>query len=211
MEMNVMRILVLVLSTLVSAGAASTGVTLAGDGEVSLVDERYQADVEWLADDARGGRGLGSEGLAESADWLEQQFMAIGLEPAGENGGYRQRFDAVVDIERGAGTAMAINGNAVAVDDYMIPGFSAQGSVDAQVVFAGWGIESSDHDIDDYEGVDVSDKIVLVRRFTPTDGVFESDDLQRRFCDIRYKAFKAREQGAVGLLVVALSLGSEAE
>lgn len=174
--------------------------------------DRVAADVAWLADDAREGRGVGTQGLADAADWLEAQFKAIGLAPAGENGSYRQRFDAVVEVQRGAGTRLAIDGNAVPADAYMIPGFSARTAVSAPVVFAGWGIESADHGIDDYEGVDVEGKVVLVRRFTPTDGDFADDDLQRRFGDIRYKAYKARENGAVALLVADLpTVGGEDE
>jgi hypothetical protein len=169
--------------------------------------ERYQADVAWLADDAREGRGIGTQGLADAADWLEAQFRAIGLEPAGENGGYRQRFDAVVDVEQGDATRLAVDGNAVAVESFMIPGFSAQGTAEAPVVFAEWGISSPDHDIDNYDGLDVEGKVVLVRRFTPTDGAFERDEIKRRFGDIRYKAFKAREHGAIALLVADLPPG----
>jgi hypothetical protein len=54
--------------------------------------ERYAADVDWLADDARQGRGLGSMGLAEAGKWMEKQFEHIGLEPAGDDGGYRHVF-----------------------------------------------------------------------------------------------------------------------
>jgi acetylornithine deacetylase/succinyl-diaminopimelate desuccinylase-like protein len=53
---------------------------------------RYSANVYWLADDARQGRGLGSEGLAKAGLWLEEQFKDIGLEPAGDDGGYRHVF-----------------------------------------------------------------------------------------------------------------------
>ncbi len=106
---------------------------------------------------------------------------------------------------------MSIDGKAIADDSYTIPGFAAAGSVAAPVVFAEWGIQSPDHDIDDFEGLDVTGKIVLVRRFTPTDGIFESDDLQRRLGDIRYKAFKAREHGAIALLVADMPVGVDVE
>jgi Tol biopolymer transport system component len=184
------------------------------DGPTPINDsaaQRYMSDVEWLADDKRQGRGLGTEGLAQSAAWLEEQFREIGLEPAGENGGYLQQFDAVVRVERGEATSMSIDGDVVAADAYMIPGFSGQDTVEAPVVFAGWGIDSPDHEIDDYGDLDVTGKIVLVRRFTPTDGVFESEDLKRRLGDIRFKAFKARERGAVGLLVADLPVDESAE
>jgi len=166
--------------------------------------DRYRADVAWLADDERGGRGIGTDGLAASADWLEAQFAAIGLEPAGDDGSYRQRFDALVDVRRGPATSLAIDGDVVAADSYMLTGFSANASVAAPVVFANWGIDSDEHGVHDYADVDATGKIVLVRRFTPKDGAFADEDAQRRFGDIRYKAFAAREHGAVGLLVADL-------
>lgn len=173
--------------------------------------DRYLADVQWLADDKRGGRGLGTEGLAAAAEWLEQQFASIGLEPAGDNGGYRQRFDAVVSVETGPSTSLSLGNEKMSDEEFMIPGFSANGDVSAPVVFAGWGIQSEEHGIDDYEGLDVKGKVVLVRRYTPKDGAFEDEDLQRRLGGIRYKAFKARELGAVALLVADLPIGDEEE
>jgi hypothetical protein len=63
---------------------------------------------------------------------------------------------------------------------------------------------SGEHGIDDYAGLDVTGRIVLVRRYTPTDGAFADEPLQRRLGSLRYKAFTARERGAIGLLVADL-------
>jgi Tol biopolymer transport system component len=167
--------------------------------------DRYMADVTWLADDARGGRGLGTPGLAESANWLEDRYKEIGLEPAAF-GSYRQSFDAVFNVERGPDTALTIDGDVVAIEDFVIPGFSATGEFSAPVVFAGWGIDSDEHNINDYDGIDAKGHIVLVRRYTPKDGVFEDGAVQRRLGDLRYKAFTAREHGAIGLLVADLPI-----
>jgi Tol biopolymer transport system component len=184
------------------------------DGPVAVTEapaDRYLADVAWLADDARGGRGLDTAGLAQAADWLEQQFEVIGLEPAGESGSYRQSFEAVVEVERGPTTALTLGGEVLPSDDFMIPGFSADGELVAPVVFAGWGINSEEHGIDDYEDVDAEGRIILVRRYTPKDGVFEDEEVQRRLGDMRYKAFTAREHGAVGLLIADLPADGEDE
>lgn len=173
--------------------------------------DRYMANLAWLSDDARGGRGLGTPGLAESADWLEARFKEIGLEPAAAGGGYRQSLDAVYAVERGPNAALTIAGELVPLDDFVIPGFSANGEISAPVVFAGWGIDSDEHGINDYEGVDAEGRIVLVRRYTPEHGVFEDEEVQRRLGDLRYKAFTAREHGAVGLLVADLPIEGDEE
>ena len=87
--------------------------------------DRYMEDLRWLADDARGGRGIGTPGLAAAADWLEQRFAEIGLEPAAGDGGFRQRFEAVVDVSLGADTALTIDGHLVPDGEFAVPGFSA--------------------------------------------------------------------------------------
>jgi Tol biopolymer transport system component len=168
--------------------------------------DRYLADVAWLADDARAGRGIGTPGLAAAADWIEAQFASIGLEPAGEGGGYRQRFEAVVDVDQGPGTRLIVDGTAVPSGEFIVPGFSANGVAKASVVFASWGIDSEEHGIDDYAGIDVRGRIALVRRYTPKDGIFTDESVQQRLGDLRYKAFAAREHGAVGVLVVDLGV-----
>jgi Tol biopolymer transport system component len=175
-----------------------------GSKTQALAADRYIADVAWLADDARGGRGLGSPGLAAAADWLATQFAAIGLEPAGDNGTYKHRFEAVIDVSTGPDTRLQADGKDLPENGFVVPGFSANGSASGEVVFAGWGIVSEEHGINDYEGLDVDGKIVLVRRFTPKDGVYEDEDLQRKLGGIRFKAFAARERGAAGLLVADL-------
>ncbi len=190
------------LLTLPPAIAQEDAATQTADGSAAV--ERYLADVAWLADDARGGRGLGTPGLAAAADWLERQFAQIGLEPAAGNNGYRQSFQAVVDVERGPATSLSVDGSDIAAGDFAVPGFSDSATVTAPVVFAGWGVVSEEHDIDDYRGTDAQGHIVLVRRYTPTDGAFEDETLRRRLSDLRHKAFTAREHGAVGLLVADL-------
>ena len=184
------------------------------DGEPAVMErpaDRYLADLAWLADDARGGRGLGTEALAAAADWIEDRFSQIGLEPAAGNGSYRQTFEAVVEVERGPDSAVVINNEQLPGEDYVITGFSATGRAAAPIIFADWGVVSEDLGIDNYAGLDVAGRIVLVRRYTPEDGVFADEEVQRRLGDLRYKAFVARERGAVGLLVADLAPAGEDE
>jgi len=81
----------MVLLTASAAGAQTDGSERISSG-VEAAAKRYSANVYWLADDARQGRGLGSEGLAKAGLWMEEQFKDIGLEPAGDDGGYRHVF-----------------------------------------------------------------------------------------------------------------------
>ena len=198
-----------VLAMLLTASPANAQDGAATRSADEAAVDRYLADVAWLADDARGGRGLGTPGLEAAAGWLEQQYALIGLEPAAGNGSYRQRFRAVVAVERGPATRLSVGGEDLAAEDFTVPGFSDSGTVTAPVVFAGWGVVSEEHAIDDYQGIDAQGRIVVVRRYTPEDGAFEDESLRRRLSDLRYKAFTAREHGAVGLLIADLPLAGE--
>ncbi len=196
-----------------SGEAAGSGTATGEAAAPALPDEllapdRYLADVAWLADDARDGRGVGTPGIVAARDWLVRRFRALGLEPAGEDGGYLQAFEVPVEVEVGAGTALEIDGAPVAPDAFVPAGFSASGSVAGPVVAAGYGIVSPELEIDDYAGLDVAGKVVAVRRFTPE--AVTDDTAKRRLSDLRYKAFTAREHGAVALIVVDLP-GEEVE
>ena len=59
---------------------------------------RIEADVRWLADDAREGRGAGTRGLEAAAAWIADAFRAAGLAPGGDDGGYLQRFEMPISI-----------------------------------------------------------------------------------------------------------------
>ena len=69
-------------------------------------------------------------------------------------------------------------------------------------MLAGHGIVAPEAGRDDYRGLDVRGKVVLVRRFTPEGGAFADAALQRKYGDLRHKAWVAREKGAAGVLVV---------
>jgi Tol biopolymer transport system component len=166
--------------------------------------DRFRADVRWLADDAREGRGIGTRGLEEAGRWIAARFRELGLEPGGEDGGWFQTFDVPVAVEAGPGTAVALDGKPLDRADFQPLPFSADGEATGEVVAAGYGIVATELGVDDYHGIDVAGRIVAVRRFTPQDGRFEDRAVQQRYGDLRYKAWTARERGAKGLIVVDL-------
>ena len=73
------------------------------------------------------------------------------------------------------------------------------------MVAAGYGITAPELGIDDYKGIEAKGKIVAVRRFTPEGGPFADTAVERRYGDLRYKAWNAREHGAAGVIVVDFS------
>ena len=122
------------------------------DAQIEASVERFQASVSWLADDSRDGRGLGSEGLEEAGRWLAEQFAAIGLEPAGEDG----FFDYFVvsnnphgDSDEEDGTrAMNVVGVIRADAPETLPGFVMVGAHYDHLGFGGQGSLAPDsHEI----------------------------------------------------------------
>ena len=97
------------------------------EAAISAAD-RFAAAVRWLADDRRQGRGVGSAGLERAASWLEEQFRAAGAE-GGVRGGFRQTFSVPLNLARGAGTGLTIDGTPVAAEQLVPLSFSASPQV----------------------------------------------------------------------------------
>jgi Tol biopolymer transport system component/Iap family predicted aminopeptidase len=165
--------------------------------------DRIRTDVAWLADPKREGRGIGSAGLEASGAYLERRMGELGLAPAGDEGKYRQVFEVPVSVRLDPSSSISMGGLQVRSEAFTSVGFSASGSVEGPLVLAGYGIADPHHGRDDYANVNVRGRIALVRRFVPDqDPKFSSIESQRRFGDLRYKAWVAREHGAKGLIVV---------
>ncbi|WP_279426344.1 M20/M25/M40 family metallo-hydrolase [Anaeromyxobacter terrae] len=173
--------------------------------EPAIDPARALAEVAWLADPAREGRGVGTAGGDEAARWIAERFREAGLAPA-LGGGYLQEFQAPFRATLEARNALAIGEAPLALGEDFLPfGFSDDGAVEAEVVFAGHGITALDLGYDDYAGLDVKGKIVLVAQDFPRESDPASpfrDPRQYRFSEWRYKAMNARDHGAVGLLGV---------
>lgn len=166
--------------------------------------DRIKKDLGWLADPAREGRGVGTAGLEASGAYIEERMKSLALVPEGDKSTFRQSFAVTTTLRREDATAFELAGKALGKDDYAVLGYSPlKANAAGDVVFADYGISSKDSPArDDYAKLDVKKKIVVVRRFVPDDKDFATPEMQRRFGDIRRKAFWAREKGAAALVVV---------
>lgn len=174
--------------------------------EITVGDLKYH--IEYLASDALEGRLSGTDGCAEAAEYIAAEFKAYGLEPRGDNGSYFQPFEVVLGVSAGDNRLEIKSGDKTESlapsTDFTPVAFTENGTMEAEVIFAGYGISADKLDYDDYAGLDVKDKIVLVLRYSP-----EGEDFHSKFQDfasLRSKAFNAREKGAKG---IAFFLGPE--
>lgn len=129
---------------------------------------RWWSHVETLASDAMEGRGTGTAGYDRAADYVIAQFEALGLKPMGVEG-YRQPVAFIEQRIDAAGSRAAImtgeEETALAVPGDII--FSGGGGpvperIDAPMLFAGYGLHLPEAGHDDFAGLDVRGKIVVV-------------------------------------------------
>ncbi|HVP15507.1 MAG TPA: M28 family peptidase, partial [Terriglobales bacterium] len=152
------------------------------------------------------GRGVGTAGLEQAADLVEQEMRRLGLSPGGDDGGWDQRFEVTTGAEVAQPTAIVLDGARHEAGPEFEPlGFSTNGSLTAPVVFAGYGINAPEYGYDDYAGLDVRDRIVLALTNEP--GELDSTSrfegtVNTPHAEWRTKAIAAREHGALGLLLV---------
>ena len=160
--------------------------------------------VKYLASDQLQGRKSGSKGAEEAAQYIANEFKAYGLKPLGAQGSYFQDFEFVAGIRLGDGNSFSfeVDGKVVQAalnKDFCPLGFSSSESFAGPVVFVGYGISDTAKKYDDYAGMDVKGKAVMVfRNAPPTDS---ARDLGQ-FSSLRYKASKAQAFGARVLIVV---------
>ncbi len=177
---------------------------LAQSRSAEVTSQELRIHVKYLASDELEGRRAGSPGGEKAAAYIASEFKTYGLQPAGDNGTYLQRLEFVGEVKLGKNSLSSVvqgRKKSYQLDtDFRPLGFSASGTVDGGIVFAGYGISAPSLNYDDYAGLDVKEKTVLVLRYTP-----KSDSLRGNFsqyASLRYKALKAKELGARAVLVV---------
>jgi Zn-dependent M28 family amino/carboxypeptidase len=172
---------------------------------------RIGEHVRFLANDLLEGRGPGTRGGDIAANYIAAQFALYGLKPAGDNGSYLQKVD-FVGVQTLPGTTASLapaHGAAMNLklaEDY-VAGNQTQtdgADIDAPIVFVGYGIEAPEYKWDDFKGVDVKGKVVLVIVNEPPsqDPKFFSGEALTYYGRWTYKFEEAARQGAVGALII---------
>jgi hypothetical protein len=188
----------------IAAGAAGGGLGDASSPFPSV--EELNAHVAHLASDALAGRRAGTPGAERAARYIVQTFSGAGLTPAPGYPTYLQSFDFPVGVELGPENRLVVqHGSRIGTSfqpgrDFLPLSGSVADRVVQPVVFAGYGISAPTIGWDDYEGIDVEGKIVLVLRLSP-----EGDKPASRFgryISDRYKAANASAHGAKAILLV---------
>jgi Zn-dependent M28 family amino/carboxypeptidase len=172
---------------------------------------RIGAHVRFLAGDLLEGRGPGTRGGDIAANYIAAQFALSGLQPAGDGGGYLQKVDFVGVQTLPSTTASLLPAHGAAIglklgEDYVAGNQTQTGSadIDAPIVFVGYGIEAPEYQWDDFKGVDVKGKVVLVIVNEPPskDPKFFNGEALTYYGRWTYKFEEAARKGAVGALII---------
>jgi hypothetical protein len=165
--------------------------------------ESIRANMGFLADDALEGRGTGTRGYLIAAKFMAAQFAALGLQPAGDAGTYFQDvpFRSMHPDQTQTTLALVHDGKEQTFsyrEDYITRGdpMRADISVEAPVVFVGYGVTAPEQGYDDYHGVDVKGKIVALMFGAPN---FESS-MKAHYSSSQGKQANAAAHGAVGII-----------
>jgi Peptidase family M28/PDZ domain/PA domain len=199
----------LLLALAVAATAAAPGPVRAAESVPEAA--RLLGWVRDLTDPAMEGRAAGTPGADRAAAYLAAEFQRLGLRPAGDAGGFLQRFEVLTGVRLAPGAAIEVTAAGAAPHTFaggtaFLPfTFSMDGDVTSDVAFAGYGITAPPLGYDDYAGLDVRGKVVLVMtgepRETDPQGPFRPAE-HFHYTELRHKVLNAREHGAGAVIVV---------
>ena len=199
-----MKLRVLGLLSLVCAGAS---ITLGATATIN--SSQYLDDIKFLASPELRGRASGSPELEKAGGFIAGRFREFGLKPVdGKN--YYQAFSVQTASHLGKGNRFHFveGGKPVSLrfpEDFVPFGFSPSAKIAGPLVFAGYGITAPEHQYDDYAGLDVKGKIVVILRHEPQENdeksAFNGNKLTEhaRFAS---KASNAKMHGAVAVVLI---------
>src|SRR5260370_34273082 len=174
-------------------------------------EQRFMTDSNSRTAPRMEGRGDDAKGLTRAAHLIEQRYKSLGLQPAGKNG-FFQPFDVITGRHLRSGNRLqeapledvsADRRNYKLLEEFIPLSFSANGSVDAPLVFAGYGITAPELSYDDYQGLDAKGKIVLALRGEP--GALSAKSTEGGHTPHEWvisKAINAKNHGATAIIVV---------
>ncbi len=212
------------MATLLLGGCAQMGSMMGGSVEPpapNISAQRLSDGIRTISADDFQGRYPGTEGERKVLAWLQSQYEAMGYEPGGPNGQWLQEVNLRRFTPAAASTASwkDATGTVHALEqgkDINLRAVSNDGQAnirDAGLVFAGYGISAPERGWDDYAGLDVRGKVVIVLGGEPETGAAGekfNGAYPTAYDAGLYKTDEAYRRGAVGVItLVTLPAGSD--
>ncbi len=200
-------VLVLLLVLLASCSSGPSGPEA---GVKAISAERLMEDIRVLSSDKFEGRGPGSNGEKLTLEYLEGQFRQMGLQPGNPDGTYFQKVPLVgITPDPNMKLTLSARGrtlNPKFRDDYVAwtKRVVESASIDADMVFVGYGVQAPEFDWDDFKGTDVKGKVIVVLVNDPPleDTKVFGGPAMTYYGRWTYKFEKAAELGAAGCFII---------
>jgi hypothetical protein len=171
----------------------------------TITEDELMSYVNEMVDPKYMGRLAGSPEYMDIAAYTASLLASWGVEPLGDNGSWFQHFNWPYSKVHNTGSFSLFNGSEEfkfsAPNDYFPGSNSANGSIKTEVIFVGFGISAVELGYDDYSGIDVKGKIVVIAGGTPYVGSNpDTLNLWGSFSGSVYKTINAHKKGAAGIL-----------
>ncbi len=175
-----------------------------------IVPEHIRAHVKFLASDLLEGRGPGTRGGDLASEYIATQFALAGLKPVGDHGSYFQQVPLTGIATEPSATLSAVKGGEsldfkwesefVGVNERL----TTEDQIDADAIFVGHGIVAPEFQWDDFKGVDVRGKVVVLFTNEPVsnDPKFFGGRALTYYGRWSYKYEEATRRGAVGAIII---------
>ena len=168
-----------------------------------ITEDEIMGHIRYLSHENRGGRLPGTRGSKDVIAYLIKSLKSYGVRPAfGKS--YTQPFNIQTGIQLGPLNNVIINKDTLVVQtDYLPLFFSASGNFSGEVVFAGYGFQINEKELkwNDYEGIDVEDKWVIVMRHSPERN--QPHSIYAPHSPLHKKMIVAKDNGAKGIIFVS--------
>lgn len=184
------------------------------DDNKEITSNEILEHVKYLASDELGGRFPGTDGDELAAKYIIGKFEKFQVEPKGDDG-YREWFEYISEVKIGSSNMFALKFDDVGIPfsvekDFLPFGASALTGVEAQVVFAGYGIKADSLNYNDFANIDVKNKIVLILRESP--GIANPHDNKfSAYEQNRKKIATLKDMGVAGVIIANGPENSEDE
>ncbi len=191
----------------------SGGNPMAEHASKEITDEFMRSIIAEISQDSYEGRGPGTRGDEKARKYLIERMKEIGLEPGAADGSWEQPFD-LVGINALQPDEWTFTGEEQSLTlkqwDQFIIGSGVQNErseiADAEVVFVGYGIQAPEYDWDDYKGVDLTGKVLLMMNNDPDwDPDLFAGETRLWYGRWDYKYLSAARQGAAGAIIIHTS------
>jgi Zn-dependent M28 family amino/carboxypeptidase len=177
-----------------------------------IEESKLRAHVKYLADDLLEGRGPGSRGGMLAAKYIASQFEALGLEPAAADRSFFQQV-RMIGTRTDPSTKLAVKSGSAAAEfkfgDEFVAGTDleqAETPINGEIIFAGYGVSAPENNWDDYKGLDVRGKVLMIMvndpPATPSEPNLFGGKALTYYGRWTYKYEEAARRGAAGVILI---------